>query len=88
MNVEQLGELDLIMQKRVVADCYHRMNIGQTMLSRDGNIKGVVTGVSSRYCAACERNHPCYLVTWEHGKKTKPCTKGVKELPHGGLQIV
>lgn len=65
----------------------YRADIGKTMLSRDASIKGKVTGVSSRYCAACSRNHPCYLVTWEDGRETKPCAKGVKNLLDGSLQI-
>ena len=85
MTVEQLRELDDLMQKKVVSDRVARDYIGKTMLSRDGSEKGIVTGVSSRHCAACGCNYPCFLVTWPDGKKTKPCTAGVKYAP--ALQI-
>lgn len=86
LTAEHIKYLDELHMKAVVADRYHRMNIGMRIFSRDKSVKGVVTGVSARYCAACERCHPCYLVTWENGKKTKPCTKSVGETI-GGLQL-
>lgn len=62
-------------------------HIGSIILSRNGKTRGTITGASARYCAACGRNHPCFLVTWEDGQKTKPCTRGVKQVSTGVLQI-
>ena len=81
MTAEQIKELDNIMAKKAIASRVSRDYIGKTILSRGGKHKGTVTGVSSRYCKACGMNHPCFLVTWEDGKKTKPCTAGVEYAP-------
>lgn len=51
-------------------------DVGKTIWSRDHKIKGTVKTISSRLCAACGY-HSCYIVKWEDGKTTKPCTKGV-----------
>ena len=80
MTATGIKMLDEIFSRQIAASNYAKMNVGRTMLSRDGALKGVITGVSSRYCAGCGMNHPCYLVTWENGRKTKPCTKGCKEV--------
>ena len=52
------------------------------------NTKGIVTNESVRYCAACGRDHACLLVEWDDGRKSKPCTAGIKILSNDELQIV
>ena len=61
--------------------------IGKTIWSRDRKSRGVVTGISSRRCAACGYSR-CYLVKWGDGTKTKPCTKGVGYTSDGDLIIM
>lgn len=68
-------------------DIYDK-DIGKTFLSSDGKIKGVVKTISERYCAACQCTHTCYIVDWEDGVRTKPCTAGVRVNPGGTLQIM
>lgn len=63
-------------------------DIGKTILSRDGKERGRVQRISSRFCAACQANHTCYIVLWDDTTKTKPCTAGVKTNPDGTLQIM
>lgn len=53
------------------------LDVGKTMWSRDRAIKGTVTGISQRRCAACGRTHTCYIVKWDDGTTTKPCTKAM-----------
>lgn len=52
-------------------------DIGKTLWSRNKTSKGRIVGVSNRYCAGCQGMHSCYIVQWENGLKTKPCTNGV-----------
>jgi hypothetical protein len=52
-------------------------DIGKTIWSRGHEEKGIVTNESERYCAVCGR-HSCYIVKWDDGTITKPCTAGVK----------
>lgn len=53
-------------------------DIGKTIWSRGRKEKGVVTKLSERYCAGCQSTHTCYIVKWDDGTTTKPCTAGVK----------
>lgn len=53
-------------------------NIGRTIWNQKHTEKGVVISISNRYCAACGHDHECYIVKWDDGAKTKPCTAGVK----------
>lgn len=62
-------------------------DIGKTIWSREHKEKGIVVNESERYCAVCGR-HSCYIVKWEDGKKTKPCTHGIKRLSNGDLEIM
>ena len=66
---------------------YYQDEIGKTFWSRDRKIRGVVTGISSRRCAACGYSR-CYLVKWEDGTRTKPCAKDVGYTPNGDLIIL
>lgn len=59
---------------------------GKIIWSRGQKEKGIVTSESERYCAVCGR-HACYIVKWNDGKTTKPCTHGVKRLSNGELEI-
>ena len=51
-------------------------DVGRTMWAIDRSTKGIVTCVSERYCAACQRRRRCYIVKWEDGTRTKPCVGG------------
>ena len=86
ITTEEIRELNNVMRGNLATTLY-KADIGETIRSRDGSISGKITGVSERYCAACQVVHSCYLVKWEDGKRTKPCTKGVKTLSNGELQI-
>ena len=63
-------------------------DIGKPFLSRDGTVKGKIVGVSTRWCAACQRVRPRYSVDWEDGSRTYPCPAGCKDNPDGTVQIV
>lgn len=62
-------------------------DIGRTIWSREHKEKGIVVNESERYCAVCGR-HSCLIVEWEDGKRTKPCTHGIKCLSNGDLEIM
>lgn len=67
----------------------YKADIGKTIFARGTrDIKGTVKSVSSRYCAACQSTHTCYIVKWDDGTTTKPCTAGVKVNSDGTLQIM
>lgn len=51
-------------------------DVGKTILSSDRLHKGIITKESERYCAVCGW-HSCYIVRWDDGTMTKPCTAGV-----------
>lgn len=53
---------------------------------RNLEMKGIITKESERYCSICGR-HSCYIVLWDDGTRTKPCTAGVSYLPNGDLII-
>lgn len=53
---------------------------------RNLEMKGIITKESKRHCAVCGR-HSCYIVLWDDGTRTKPCTAGVSYLPNGDLII-
>jgi hypothetical protein len=61
-------------------------DIGKIIWNRDRTEKGIVTNISSRYCACCGQ-HECLIVKWDDGTKTKPCTKGIKSINTNELQI-
>ena len=56
--------------------------------NKNHDVQGIVLNKSTRYCAACGRNHTYLFVEWENGKRTKPCTAGIRQLFNGELQIV
>lgn len=60
--------------------------VGRTIWARDMRVKGKIRKLSSRYCAVCGY-HDCYIVDWEDGTVTKPCTRGVSVTKHGELKI-
>ena len=62
-------------------------DVGKIIWSREHKEKGIVVNESERYCAVCGR-HSCLIVEWKDGKKTKPCTHGVKYLSNGDLEIM
>jgi hypothetical protein len=59
----------------------------EILITRDGKAAGIVTGQSHRYCAGCQKDHPCYIVKWFNGKTTKPCMAGTYRNALGILQI-
>ena len=61
-------------------------DVGKTIWARDMSVKGKVRKISSRYCAVCGY-HDCYIVDWDDGSVTKPCTKGVCYTHNGDLVI-
>lgn len=61
--------------------------VGKTIWSRNKAVKGVVTAISHRACAVCGYG-TCYIVKWDDGKITKPCTKSVGYTPEGDLLIL
>ena len=65
---------------------YMDSDVGKTIWSRGHEEKGIVTKESERYCALCGW-HSCLIVKWEDGKRTKPCTAGIKHLENGDLEI-
>lgn len=66
----------------------YKAEIGAPFLAGNGAAQGVVTAISSRYCASCQRVCTCYIVRWEDdGKITKPCVRGVGYNADGILQI-
>lgn len=87
MNIKQNTGFTVIDRTRQAAESL-RNDVGKTLLSRDGKEKGIVRQISSRYCAGCQSNHPCYIVLWDDATTTKPCTAGVKTNPDGTLQIM
>jgi len=58
----------------------------QTVLSRDGKHRGVLTG-GTRRCQLAGCNGIRYCVRWEDGKHTWPCSKGIKEIDEQTWQI-
>ena len=62
-------------------------DVEKNIWDRNHTVKGIVIKESERYCTVCGR-HSCYIVKWEDGQKTKPCTCGVKLLEDGDLQIM
>ena len=62
------------------------MKKGTKILSRDGHDIGTATG-STHHC----RMEGCLglrvTVKWGDGKITHPCSKGMKNLPDGSMQI-
>ena len=62
-------------------------DIGKTIWSREHKEKGIVVNESERYCAVCGR-HFCLIIKWEDGKRTKPCTHGIKCIANGDLEIM
>lgn len=63
-------------------------DVGKKIWTRDHSEYGIVQKESHRYCAACGFTHSCYIVKWNDGTITKPCTKGVEVLPNGDLHIM
>lgn len=61
-------------------------DIGKKIWTRGHTEHGIVTKISNRNCACCGY-HSCYIVKWKDNHITKPCTKGVKTLPNGDLEI-
>lgn len=61
-------------------------NARKIIWASDRSIKGTVRKISSRYCAVCGQ-HDCYIVDWEDGSVTKPCTSGVRYTDNGDLII-
>ena len=61
---------------------------GRRIWSRGKTISGIVKAESRRYCGACMRVHACYVVLWDDGSTTKPCTAGVEFLDNGDLHIM
>lgn len=57
------------------------------IMDRSGQVAGTVISQSSRYCAACQKEHACYIVKWPDGKTSKPCTAGLFRNAFGMLQI-
>lgn len=62
--------------------------IAKAVWNRGHTECGIVIGVTSRYCAACESGHRCLIVEWPNGKRTKPCTKGMKRLSDAEWEIL
>ena len=60
----------------------------EIILSRDGKLTGKIATISYRWCSGCQRDNECYIVHWEDGTVTKPCTAGVKKNKNGILQII
>jgi hypothetical protein len=54
--------------------------IGKIIWNKGHTAKGVVTNEGYRYCAACGRDHACFIVHWDDGSRSKPCTAGIKAL--------
>ena len=63
-------------------------DVGKIIWSRGKEIKGIVKSISSRYCAACGRNHRCYIVRWDDGTMTKPCSAGVGIIGGTGGELI
>ncbi len=61
---------------------------GRRIWNRDKAISGIIQAKTRRYCAACQRVHDSYIVLWDNGMKTKPCTAGVEFLENGDLHIM
>lgn len=64
-----------------------KKDIGKTIYSSDGKVKGVVTSITNRWCAGCQSFGPVYSVKWEDGKRTYPCPAGCRYDPDGAIQI-
>lgn len=83
MSVSGNGSNTAQNPRRGLYTSFHQKQIGKTIRPRAAQsekitVEGVVTGLSQRYCAACQRNAVCYIVKWNDGKKTFPCAKGVE----------
>lgn len=61
-------------------------NTGKIIWDRTHTHKGVIIKESERYCIVCGR-HSCYIVEWDDGMRTKPCTNGVYTLQDDEFQI-
>lgn len=60
---------------------------GTRILSRDGSVEGALTGARS----CCRLEGCCGLrvsVKWNDGSRTRPCTKALRVLRDGAVQIV
>ena len=72
-------------------------DVGKRIYSKNGVYTGVVLKISSKSCfecgkhrhccAGCDNHHICYVVQWDDGKVTNPCTSGVKYNLDGSLTI-
>ena len=69
-----------------MSDSEKQAEVGKTIYARNRTSVGKVRKVSYRRCAVCG-DHSCYIVDWEDGGMTKPCTCGVKTNPDGTLEI-
>jgi len=58
------------------------MKKGDTVLSRDGAIKGTVRG-AGRLCRLEGCGGWCVPVRWSDGKLTWPCSKGLRQTKEG-----
>ena len=63
-----------------------RKDVGKIIYSATRKVQGKVTNISSRYCSACGREHHCYIVKWDDGSRSRPCTAAVSVNPDGTLQ--
>lgn len=59
---------------------------GDLVLSRDGAKKGETTGSQYR-CSMDGCTGLRVVVRWSDGKVTRPCSKGLRTLADGSLQI-
>lgn len=62
-------------------------NVGKVILSKNKEMKGIVTHEISRFCAICKTKHRCYIVKWDDGSCTKPCEKAIVPLDENRLII-
>jgi len=60
--------------------------IGRTIYSRDGKIKGIVTGLAVCRMEGCRG--PRLSVKWADGRRTFPCSKGCLVQEDGSIKII
>ena len=66
----------------------YNIDVGKTIISSNGNAKGIITRLTERYCGGCGHVGPVYSVKWEDGRRTYPCPAGCKNNADGTIQII
>jgi hypothetical protein len=63
------------------------IQVGDTVVDRDGQLAGEVRGASER-CTLTSCSGVRVFVRWPDGRATKPCSKGLEQIGTGVYRII